>query len=137
MTFCRTRDSSRQRRAPVFARKADESIDRYFTVDDFRELKKVGKRDDNLPSLELLSDIELNKPTEEEINTNARIISNTLLEFDVETEVIDVKVGPTVTQYAVSPYTEQHHRRRRARAQPRARQRDHQPERRSCAGAVG
>jgi hypothetical protein len=87
--------------------KADESIERYFTVDDFRELKKIGKRDDNLPPLELLSDVELNKPTEEEINTNARIIRNTLLEFDVEIEVIDVKVGPTVTQYAVSPYTEQ------------------------------
>jgi hypothetical protein len=87
--------------------KADEGIDRYFTVDDFREIKKVGRRDENLPPLELLSDVELNKPTEEEINTNARIIRNTLLEFDVETEVIDVKVGPTVTQYAVSPYTEQ------------------------------
>jgi hypothetical protein len=87
--------------------KPDDGIERYFTVEDFRELKKVGKRDDNLPPLELLSDTELNKPTEEEINTNARIIRNTLLEFDVETEVIDVKVGPTVTQYAVSPYTEQ------------------------------
>jgi len=83
-----------------------ETIDRVFTVEDFAETKKVGKRDPILPPLELLSDVELNKPTEEEINTNARIIKNTLLEFDVETEVIDVKVGPTVTQYAVSPYTE-------------------------------
>ncbi len=80
--------------------------ERYFTVDDFREVRKVSKREDGLPPLELLNDIELNKPTEEEINLNARIIKNTLLEFDVETEVIDVKVGPTVTQYAVSPYTE-------------------------------
>jgi DNA segregation ATPase FtsK/SpoIIIE-like protein len=88
-------------------RKGNDSSERYFTVDDFREVKKVGKRDNNLPPLDLLSDIELDKPTEEEINTNARIIKNTLLEFDVETEVIDVKVGPTVTQYAVSPYTEQ------------------------------
>ena len=93
-------------RARIHTR-ADESIERYFTVDDFREIKKVGKRDESLPPLELLSDIELNKPTEDEINTNARIIRDTLLEFDVETEVIDVKVGPTVTQYAVSPYTEQ------------------------------
>ncbi|MGQ9848830.1 MAG: DNA translocase FtsK [Aggregatilineaceae bacterium] len=80
---------------------------RYFTVEDFREARKVGKRDPNLPPLELLSDLELNVPTEEEINTNAHIIRHTLLEFDVETEVIDVKVGPTVTMYAVSPYTEQ------------------------------
>ncbi|NDJ79236.1 MAG: DNA translocase FtsK [Chloroflexi bacterium] len=87
-------------------RQIDGRIERYFTVDDFTEVKKVGKRDDNLPPLEMLSDTELNKPTEEEINTNARIIRDTLLEFEVETEVIDVKVGPTVTMYAVSPYTE-------------------------------
>ncbi len=91
---------------PRMKRKLDELSERYFTVDDFREAKKVGKRDANLPPLELLNATELNTPTEEEINTNARIIKNTLLEFDVETEVIDVKVGPTVTQYAVSPYTE-------------------------------
>jgi S-DNA-T family DNA segregation ATPase FtsK/SpoIIIE len=87
--------------------KPPEGLDRYFTVEDFREVKKIAKRDDHLPPLELLSDVELNKPTEDEINTNARIIRNTLLEFDVEIEVIDVNVGPTVTQYAVSPYTEQ------------------------------
>jgi S-DNA-T family DNA segregation ATPase FtsK/SpoIIIE len=84
-----------------------EQTDRYFTVEDFQEVKKIGKRPSELPPLELLSAVELNKPTEEEINTNARIIKNTLLEFDVEVEVIDVNVGPTVTQYAVSPYTEQ------------------------------
>ncbi len=92
---------ARQRR-----RAADGPAERYFTVDDFRETRKVGKRDANLPPLELLSDIELNRPTEEEINLNARIIRDTLLEFDVEVEVVDVSVGPTVTQYAVSPYTE-------------------------------
>lgn len=88
-------------------RAGDDGVpERYFTVADFQETKKVGKRDDGLPPLEMLGEIELDKPTEEEINTNARIIRNTLLEFDVETEVIDVKVGPTVTMYAVSPYTE-------------------------------
>jgi S-DNA-T family DNA segregation ATPase FtsK/SpoIIIE len=87
--------------------KDNDQTDRYFTVEDFRETKKIGKREEGLPALELLSDVELNKPTEEEINNNARIIKNTLLEFDVEVEVIDVNVGPTVTQYAVSPYTEQ------------------------------
>lgn len=87
-------------------RRHNEEAERVFTVEDFQEVKKIGKRADELPPLELLSDVELNKPTEDEINANARIIRNTLLEFDVETEVIDVKVGPTVTQYAVSPYTE-------------------------------
>ncbi|WP_119072620.1 FtsK/SpoIIIE family DNA translocase [Aggregatilinea lenta] len=88
-------------------RENDEGApERYFTVEDFREVKKIGKRDEVLPPLDLLNTIELDKPTEEEINTNARIIKNTLLEFDVEVEVVDVKVGPTVTMYAVSPYTE-------------------------------
>lgn len=86
---------------------ADIPGERFFTVEDFREVKKIGKRSDHLPPLTLLSDIELNKPTGEEINTNAKIIRNTLLEFDVEIEVVDVHVGPTVTQYAVSPFTEQ------------------------------
>lgn len=81
-------------------------IEREFTVDDFNETRKVGKRDGELPPLQLLSDVELNKPTQEEINTNARIIRNTLLDFDVEVEVVDVRVGPTVTQYLVTPYTE-------------------------------
>jgi len=82
-----------------------EPMERYFTVADFQDKKKIGERDPLLPPLHLLSDTELNKPTEEEVNINARIIKNTLLDFDVEVEVIDVKVGPTVTQYAVSPYT--------------------------------
>lgn len=86
---------------------ADMPGERYFTVEDFRETKKIGKRSKDLPPLTLLTDIELNKPTEEEINTNAKIIRNTLLEFDVEIEVVDVHIGPTVTQYAVSPFTEQ------------------------------
>ena len=95
------------RTPPRQLRPGDDGRDeRYFTVEDFREVKKVGKRDEMLPPLEMLNAVELDKPTEEEINTNARIIKNTLLEFDVEVEVVDVKVGPTVTLYAVSPYTE-------------------------------
>ena len=84
----------------------EPDADRVFTINDFDESRKVGKRDEQLPPLGLLNDIELNKPTEDEINTNVRIIRNTLLDFDVEVEIVDVKVGPTVTQYAVSPYTE-------------------------------
>ncbi|HML22189.1 MAG TPA: DNA translocase FtsK, partial [Aggregatilinea sp.] len=104
------RDYASQGNGVVAAGKIRESDDgtpeRYFTVEDFREIKKVGKREEVLPPLEILDAVELDKPTEEEINTNARIIKNTLLEFDVEVEVVDVKVGPTVTMYAVSPYTE-------------------------------
>lgn len=79
---------------------------RYFVVDGYQDKVKVGKRPEILPSFELLEYSELKLPTEEEINTNAHIIENTMLEFDVDADVIDVKIGPTVTQYAVSPIKE-------------------------------
>ncbi|HLY25191.1 MAG TPA: DNA translocase FtsK, partial [Aggregatilineales bacterium] len=81
---------------------------RYFTVEDFKEVRQTIKRENegNLPPVVLLGNTELNKPTENEINTNVRIIENTLLEFDIDVEVVDVKVGPTVTQYAVQPFRE-------------------------------
>ncbi|HLA44683.1 MAG TPA: DNA translocase FtsK, partial [Aggregatilineales bacterium] len=84
----------------------DDPNKRYFRVEDFTERKKVRKRDDILPPLELLDSYDLHKPDEEEINRNASIIENTLLEFDIDADVIDVKVGPVVTQYAVSPIKE-------------------------------
>ncbi|MEP7286181.1 MAG: DNA translocase FtsK [Chloroflexota bacterium] len=79
---------------------------RYFTVEDFKEVRQNFPRSGDLPSTTLLNDMELNKPTEQEINNNVRIIENTLLEFDIDVEVVDVKVGPTVTQYAVQPFRE-------------------------------
>lgn len=78
---------------------------RYFTVEDFKEVKYEYPRP-GLPPLSLLNDTELNKPTEDEINANARIIENTLLEFDIDVEVVDARIGPTVTQYAVQPFRE-------------------------------
>lgn len=57
-----------------------------------------------LPSIELLAAEELLLPDEEEINRNVALIENTLLEFDVEINVIDVQVGPTVTRYALQPH---------------------------------
>jgi S-DNA-T family DNA segregation ATPase FtsK/SpoIIIE len=77
-----------------------------FKVGDFKETRQTLKRPTGLPPLSLLAEIELNRPTEEEINVNARIIENTLIEFDIDVNVVDVRVGPTVTQYAVQPYRE-------------------------------
>ncbi|GIL13448.1 MAG: DNA translocase FtsK [Chloroflexota bacterium] len=84
----------------------DGRIKRYFTVADMKEVKRIVKRDPHLPPLELLRDIELNMPDEQEINTNVVLIENTLLEFDIDVDVVEVKVGPTVTQYAVQPFKE-------------------------------
>jgi S-DNA-T family DNA segregation ATPase FtsK/SpoIIIE len=90
---------------PIMTPSAPERRTRYFTVEDFKEVRQTYPRE-GLPPLPLLSDTELNKPTEQEINNNARIIENTLLEFDIDVEVVDVRVGPTVTQYAVQPFRE-------------------------------
>lgn len=84
----------------------DGRIKRYFNVSDMKEAKKVLKRDPNLPPLELLRDIELTVPSEQEINNNVVLIENTLLEFEIDIDVVDVKVGPTVTQFAVQPFRE-------------------------------
>jgi DNA segregation ATPase FtsK/SpoIIIE-like protein len=78
---------------------------RYFTVDDFREARYNLPRP-NLPPLNLLDDVALGKPNEAEINNNARLIEETLLDFELDVEVVDVRVGPTITQYAVQPFRE-------------------------------
>lgn len=91
---------------PVLVERPDGRIKRYFTVAGMKEPKYTGKRDPNLPPLDLLRDIELNLPDEQEINNNVVLIENTLLEFDIDVDVVDVKVGPTVTQYAVQPFRE-------------------------------
>jgi DNA segregation ATPase FtsK/SpoIIIE-like protein len=84
----------------------DGRIVREFRVDDLQETRKVAKRSDDLPPFELLRDSDLNRPDDDEINENARIIEETLREFDIHVEVVDVKIGPSVTQYAVQPFTE-------------------------------
>ena len=58
----------------------------------------------SLPPLDLLTAAELKLPPEDEINHNVKLIQNTLLEFDLETTVADVQVGPTVTRYALQPH---------------------------------
>lgn len=92
--------------AMVQVERPDGRLKRYFTVSDMKEVKKVGKRDPNLPPLEMMRDIELNIPDEQEINNNVVLIENTLLEFEIDVDVVDVKIGPTVTQYAVQPFKE-------------------------------
>ncbi len=80
---------------------------RYFMVDGFQDRYLWSdQRNEMLPPLELLQYADLKLPEEEEVNTNAKIINNTMEEFDIDADVIDVRIGPTVTQYAVSPFKE-------------------------------
>ncbi|PJF43935.1 MAG: hypothetical protein CUN55_06565 [Phototrophicales bacterium] len=79
---------------------------REFVVQGYQDKVKVGRRSKNLPDLELLQYSELKLPTSEEVNFRARLIEDTMLEFDIDADVVDVRVGPTITQYAVSPIKE-------------------------------
>jgi S-DNA-T family DNA segregation ATPase FtsK/SpoIIIE len=96
----------KRKKDPFMAERPDGRVKRYFTVESMSEEKKVGKRDRHVPSLEILHDTEMNLPTEEEINKNVVLIENTLLEFDIDVDVVEVNIGPTVTQYAVQPFRE-------------------------------
>lgn len=55
-----------------------------------------------LPPLDLLDQYKKIKPPIEGIKKNSQIIEQTLQSFGITAKVIDVKVGPTVTQYAVN-----------------------------------
>gem|GEM_PF-209380 len=77
-----------------------------FTLKEQPDRKKLAKRSAELPPLDLLETVDFERPSEEEININAQIIEETAEDFGMKVEVIGVKAGPTVTQYAVRPYTE-------------------------------
>ncbi len=93
-------------KGPQLVARPDGRVKRYFSTEMFREQKKVGRREKDLPDLSILQDVEMEPPGEDEINRNVVLIENTLMEFDINVDVVDVKVGPTVTQYAVQPYRE-------------------------------
>ena len=97
---------SARKGAPQMVERPDGRLKRYFTVAGMKEPKQIAKRDTTLPTLNLLIDTDLVLPNEQEINTNVLLIENTLLEFDIDVDVVDVRVGPTVTQYAVQPFRE-------------------------------
>lgn len=85
-------------------RRPDGREKRYFSVAEMKEDKKVGRREKALPKLDILREEAMQLPDEDEINHNAVLIENTLLEFDIDIDVVNVQIGPTVTRYAVQPY---------------------------------
>ncbi|TVR24097.1 MAG: hypothetical protein EA396_02230 [Anaerolineaceae bacterium] len=91
---------------PQMVRRPDGRVKRYFTTEQMQEQKKLIRRAKDLPPLDMLVDVEVQPPDEQEINHNVVLIENTLLEFDINVDVVDVKSGPTVTQYAVQPFRE-------------------------------
>ena len=91
---------------------------RGFDLNTHTDTRKVARRGERLPPMDLLDSQDtprqggratlwaVERPSEKEIKENAQIIRETLADFDIDVEVIGVKVGPTVTQYAVQPYIE-------------------------------
>lgn len=65
-------------------------------------LKPPKKIDYKFPSLDLLF-ISKTKPTSGDIKSNAETIRETLMNFGIEAEMGEIRVGPTVTQYSLKP----------------------------------
>ncbi len=77
-----------------------------FKVDDLPDRKRLAKREADLPPLDLLEAMDFQRPGADEINVNAQIIEEAVEDFGMRVQVVGVKAGPTVTQYAVQPFTE-------------------------------
>ncbi len=56
-----------------------------------------------LPPLSLLNETKGPALTDQEVRHKSRVIQKTLAQFGVPVEVIEVRVGPTVTQFGVEP----------------------------------
>jgi DNA segregation ATPase FtsK/SpoIIIE-like protein len=54
-----------------------------------------------LPSVDLLNSFRKRKPSQENIKKNADVIEETLESFGIRAKVVDVLIGPSVTQYAL------------------------------------
>ncbi|MCE2490812.1 MAG: hypothetical protein J4G17_12685 [Anaerolineae bacterium] len=100
------RRKGRRRREMRLVERPDGRMRRLFAFDHEPEARVHVARGQNLPPLELLADLQLAAPDAEEINRNIVLLENTLLEFDIDIEVVDVQVGPTITRYAIQPYRE-------------------------------
>lgn len=61
------------------------------------------QRQFNLPPVSLLNDPEGPALTDEEIREKSSVIKETLQQFGLPVEVTEVRVGPTVTQFGVTP----------------------------------
>ena len=97
----------RRRRSEIrLVERPDGRMRRFFSFDHEPEARVHVARGQQLPPLELLADLPLAAPDAEEINRNIVLLENTLLEFDIDIEVVDVQVGPTITRYAIQPYRE-------------------------------
>ncbi|HLA06295.1 MAG TPA: DNA translocase FtsK [Anaerolineales bacterium] len=92
---------SRKKTAPALPPEFRKSL----RVADNQDRKPASprKRDERLPSLNILLADQNARPDERTINQTAGMIEKTLAEFGIVSTVIGFRVGPTVTQFAVQP----------------------------------
>lgn len=64
---------------------------------------RLRRRDKRLPPLTLLEDVKLATLTPAEIDAKKQIIEQTLADFGLPAQVIEVRRGPAVTQFGVLP----------------------------------
>lgn len=64
---------------------------------------KVRRRDKRAPSFKLLDEGNIVALSPEEIDSKKRTIEQTLLDFGLPAEVIEVRRGPAVTQFGIQP----------------------------------
>ncbi|MEO0565842.1 MAG: hypothetical protein AAF125_27280, partial [Chloroflexota bacterium] len=67
----------------TLVRRPDGRVKQYFSVSSLEEARRTGRRRKDWPELDILQDIPMKRPDEEEINTKVVLIENTLLEFDI------------------------------------------------------
>jgi DNA segregation ATPase FtsK/SpoIIIE, S-DNA-T family len=70
------------------------------------EKRKVRRRPADLPPAEVLDTSDYALPEDDGINLDAQTIEDTIDDFGMQVEVVGVQAGPTVTQYAVQPFSQ-------------------------------
>ncbi|MFB6181369.1 MAG: DNA translocase FtsK 4TM domain-containing protein [Candidatus Magasanikbacteria bacterium] len=78
----------------------EESSNKEIDIDQPDYMKGVISKE--IPPISLLSS-KRQKPSSGDIKQNVKTIKKTLKNFDLEVEMGEVKVGPTVTQYTLNP----------------------------------
>lgn len=107
--------SSSSRHLPPSRRPRPETVDTGPHVTRAAEASEINgatpstnhsaSRATQLPAIEYLhSEIALPEEHQRETERTAARIEAALREFDIEVDVVNIQVGPTVTQYAIQPY---------------------------------
>ena len=108
--FARQAASSRTRRRPAQQESGPHvtvTADTPVNDEILASANNPNTRPNQLPAIEYLHQ-EVTQPAEHQRETEqtAARIEAALREFDIEVDVVDIQVGPTVTQYAIQPYKE-------------------------------